>query len=149
MAGRVGDSFNTSPEVASRTPDYRVEATGPQHVQPYLDAAALSKQLVERFPAYDSIGPKFDTGKPRWSLLPSGTIIEVIKVLEFGAQKYSRESWKQVPDGRTRYYDATMRHLEAWFSGEKTDKETGISHLAHAMCNLLFLLWKDKNEQST
>jgi hypothetical protein len=28
----------------------------------------------------------------------------------------------------------------AWNDGESVDPETGISHLAHAACNLLFLL---------
>jgi hypothetical protein len=35
---------------------------------------------------------------------------------------------------------AGYRHLTAWSMGENTDPETGLSHLAHAACNMLFLL---------
>lgn len=88
-------------------------------------------------------GQKFDQGKLRWSLLPTGTVQEVIKVLEVGAVKYAANNWQQVPDARTRYFDAIMRHLHAWWQGEKIDPESGLNHLAHAACSILFLLYFD------
>ena len=91
-----------------------------------------------------SEGKKFDSGKPRWSLLPRGTLRKVIQVLEAGAVKYDVDNWKIVPDARTRYYDAMNRHIEAWWGGEKQDPETGIHHLAHATCCALFLIWLDE-----
>jgi hypothetical protein len=90
-------------------------------------------------------GVKFDSAKPRFSLIPKGTLLEVVKVLEFGAQKYAPDNWIRVPDAQTRYYDAAMRHLQAYFDGEKQDSETQLSHLAHAICCLLFLLWFERN----
>ena len=36
-------------------------------------------------------------------------------------------------------YACMMRHIVAWYRGETNDPETGESHLAHAMCNLLML----------
>jgi hypothetical protein len=93
-----------------------------------------------------SDGIKFDAGKLRYSLLPPGTIKEAVKVLEFGAQKYAPDNWKRVPDAQTRYYDAAMRHIEAWRDGEVHDPETSLSHLAHAMCCLMFLQWFDAQE---
>jgi len=54
-------------------------------------------------------------------------------------------NWQQVENPRERYYDAAMRHLYAWFNGEPKDLETGESHLAHAICCLLFLLWFESN----
>lgn len=91
-----------------------------------------------------SEGKKFDCGKPRWSLLPRGTLLKVIQVLEAGAVKYDVDNWKSVPDARTRYYDAMNRHIEAWWSGEKYDQEDGLHHLAHATCCALFLIWLDE-----
>jgi len=88
-------------------------------------------------------GQKFDQGKLRYSLLPTGTVQEVVKVLELGAVKYAPNNWQLVPDARTRYFDAIMRHLHAWWSGEKIDPETGLNHLAHAACSTLFLLYFD------
>ena len=52
-------------------------------------------------------------------------------------------NWRYVENPQTRYYDAAMRHLLAWFEGEKNDEETGLNHLAHAGCDILFLLWFD------
>ena len=89
-------------------------------------------------------GTKQDSNKPRWSLLPADTIPEVIDVLEFGAARYSPGNWAHVPDARTRYYDAMMRHIEAWWRGEKADPDSGKPHLAHACCCILFLLAFDK-----
>lgn len=93
-------------------------------------------------------GKKHDGGKPRWSLLPAGTILQVVQVLELGAIKYDLNNWQQVPFARTRYYDALMRHVHCWWSGERTDPETGCHHLAHATCCLLFLLWLDENHST-
>jgi len=88
---------------------------------------------------------KFDGRKPRWSLLPKGAVLQIIEVLEFGAVKYAENNWQRVENGRQRYYDALMRHMEAWWLGEKTDPESGLSHLAHAGCCLVFLLWLDRD----
>ena len=97
------------------------------------------------------IGIKFDGRKPRWSLMPKGTVLQIIEVLEFGAAKYAENNWQHVPNGRQRYYDALMRHIESWWRGEKNDPESGLSHLAHAGCCLVFLMWldqsNDKNKQ--
>lgn len=88
-------------------------------------------------------GRKFDTGKPRWSLLPEGAVAEVIQVLEYGAKKYAEDNWRFVDDGQRRYYDAAMRHIDAWWRGESKDPETGLSHLSHATCCLMFLYCLD------
>jgi len=90
-------------------------------------------------------GAKLDTGKPRWSLLPAGTISMVIAVLEFGAARYGVDNWQHVPDSRRRYYDAAMRHINAWLD-DPIDEDSGQHHLAHAVACLLYLMWFDKNE---
>ena len=92
------------------------------------------------------IGEKHDTGKLRWSLLPPGVMENIIRVLEHGANKYSEFNWKEVPNSRTRYYDAAMRHIQAWWEFNLSDHETGESHLAHAICCLMFMLDLDEGE---
>ena len=67
-------------------------------------------------------------------------------MLEFGAARYQVDNWMHVPDARRRYYDAAMRHIEAWLLGEQNDPESGLPHLAHAVCCLLFLIWFDNRE---
>lgn len=89
-------------------------------------------------------GQKFDSGKLRWSLIPVGVMDDYIKVLEFGAAKYSENNWQHVPNANIRYYDALMRHMEHWRRGGDVDEESGMSHLAHAMCCVSFLMWLEK-----
>ncbi len=95
------------------------------------------------FESYES-GIKHDDGKRRYSLIPKGSINKILDVLEFGARKYKDNNWKEVSNSRERYYNATMRHIDSWWNGEKNDQETGIHHLAHAATNLLFLIWFDE-----
>ena len=89
------------------------------------------------------VGRKFDGGKLEYGLLPPLALEEVVKVLTFGAQKYERDNWQKVPDAKRRYFDALQRHAWAWKQGEQMDPESGIHHLAHAMCCLMFLYEHD------
>lgn len=91
----------------------------------------------------DGQGRKDDSSKLRYSLLPVGTVNQVVQVLEFGSKKYADNNWQKVENSRTRYYDAAMRHIDAWFNGDLKDNETGLHHLAHAICCLMFLMWFD------
>lgn len=84
-------------------------------------------------------GAKYDSGKPTTALLPSKPLLEVAKVLDFGAKKYDSHNWRKGIN-YSRVFSAAQRHLLAWNEGEDLDKETNISHLAHAACNILFLL---------
>jgi hypothetical protein len=91
-------------------------------------------------------GKKYDTGKPRWNLLPWVQVAEVVQVITYGAAKYADENWKKVvsaPGGKARYTAACIRHLYAWMRGEWLDKESKLPHLAHAVCCLLFCMWQD------
>lgn len=92
-------------------------------------------------------GSKHDQGKVRWSLLPKGVVTLILQVLEFGAVKYKVDNWQHVQDHERRYYDATMRHIEAWRLKETNDPESGLPHLAHAICCLMFLVWFDKEKK--
>jgi hypothetical protein len=84
-------------------------------------------------------GLKFDLNKPRWDLLPLEPIKELVDVLTFGAEKYGPNNWRNVDDAFNRYYAALMRHIVAYKSGELYDPESKRSHIAHALCNLIFL----------
>jgi len=82
---------------------------------------------------------KYDAGKLDFALLPVDALEEIIKVLMYGAEKYSRDNWSNVGSWKT-YFNALMRHSWAWWKGEDNDAETGLSHLAHAGCCVLFML---------
>ena len=86
-----------------------------------------------------SKGQKFDNKKLRWDLLPVEAMIDVVRVLTYGARKYADNNWKKVENPHDRYYAASIRHITRWRAGYKKDKETGRSHLTHAICCLIFL----------
>lgn len=87
-----------------------------------------------------TLGMKFDLGKPLPRLLPVGPLMAIVDVLTYGATKYAPDNWKHVDDARDRYADALLRHVLAWLGGESHDAESGLRHLAHAGCCILFLL---------
>lgn len=91
-------------------------------------------------------GRKFDTDKLRWDLLPMDCVEDVVKILTFGCEKYGANNWQNVEPFEDRYYSALMRHIVAWRNGEEQDPESGLSHLAHAACNIVFLCWYEKNK---
>jgi hypothetical protein len=79
-------------------------------------------------------------------LLPPFAQEEIAKVLTYGARKYDPYNWaKGMP--WMRVYGAALRHLNAFARGEDTDPETGLSHVAHAACNLMFLLEYERFHQ--
>ena len=87
---------------------------------------------------------KGDLGKRDWGLVYWPILDRLVDVLTFGATKYTPNNWQKV--SRERYESAVMRHWSLYIQGEKVDQETGISHLAHMMCSLMFLEWFDNHE---
>jgi DNA-binding NtrC family response regulator len=88
---------------------------------------------------------KQKAGKLRHSLLMQTAINELIRVREFGAIKYpDPESWKKV--ATIDYFDAIHRHLAAWQSGEKCADDSGLHHMAHVMCNAMFIVAMEMGE---
>ena len=92
-------------------------------------------------------GKKLDQDKPRVDLVDPKFVLGVADVLTFGAKKYEPNNWQKVPDAVNRYYAAAQRHLLAWREGEKIDPESGLSHLYHVACNMMFLSWFDKENK--
>ena len=82
--------------------------------------------------------------KARLELVPWAAVNEIAEVLTFGAAKYDANNWcRGARWGR--YFAALLRHLFAWWRGEELDPETGLSHLAHAGCCLMFLMEYRRN----
>lgn len=84
-------------------------------------------------------GAKYDTGKPRMDLLSPIALNEIAKVLTFGAKKYDAHNWRKGIIF-SRLLGACLRHVFSYLGGESKDPESGLSHLAHASCCLMFLL---------
>lgn len=89
--------------------------------------------------AEPAAGKKHDAEKPPLDLLDATALLEVGRVLEFGAKKYAPNNWR-AGISRERLIAATLRHTLAAASGKRNDPESHLSHLAHAMCCLMFAL---------
>ena len=93
-------------------------------------------------------GVKYDHGKPRMELLPTKPLEEIAKVLTFGAEKYDEWNWARGFKW-SRVLGAVLRHVFSFLGGEDKDPETGLSHLAHAGCGILFILDHELNRLGT
>lgn len=89
---------------------------------------------------------KFDTNKLPLNLLSTEAMNQTAAVLKFGAIKYAEHNWRNGFQW-SRPLAAAMRHITAFNDGENTDPESGLSHLAHAACCIMFLLEFEKTHQ--
>jgi len=118
------------------------EQKSADYINAYLNEASGSR-ILEADPNGlhpNSPGAKLDAGKVRPSLVLGGfarALWEVSKVGTYGATKYTDNGWMEVADGDKRYDDAKMRHWLKEKMGEKCDKDTNLTHLAHEAWNAL------------
>lgn len=108
----------------------------------------ITKDNLHKQPVYVDIPPeknnsgvKYDQGKEMMSLLPPEALLELGKVMTYGAQKYEKENWRKGISYQ-RLMDAAQRHLLKFQSNKylDTDDESKLHHLAHAAVNLIMLL---------
>lgn len=93
----------------------------------------------EKYIPSSSEGRKDDEGKLPWHLAPWDAIRCIVKVLAFGAKKYTPRNWEKGM-AYSRLFRAAIGHLTDWWITGKPDPETGHSHLWHAGCCVLFLI---------
>jgi hypothetical protein len=91
-------------------------------------------------------GTKHDADKLPMHLLSTEALEQVAAVLQFGAQKYVANNWRK-GFVWSRPLSAALRHLLAFNAGEDRDPESGLSHLAHAACCVMFLLEFEKTHR--
>lgn len=84
-------------------------------------------------------GLKYDEGKLRYDLIPHYPIEMLAAVLTFGATKYGDWNWSHgIP--YLKLIASCSRHFWSFVSCDDVDKESGLPHLAHLMCNVAMLL---------
>lgn len=114
------------------------------HYSPVFTKNEHSEIVNTEFVTNKEGGVKADGGKVRPTILLQDlnkATNSVVRVLEYGARKYSRANYAKVENER--YLDAIGRHYMAYLSGEQNDPETGESHMAHIACCALFLIQKE------
>lgn len=96
---------------------------------------------------------RYNQGKRRWSLVHYKSLEPMIKVLEYGAAKYTKDgvpgdhNWKKGLN-QPEILESLQRHLAALMDGEKNDPESGLPHIGHIMCNAMFYSFFQENNQS-
>lgn len=83
----------------------------------------------------DAIGIR----KAPMSTVPAAVLAEVGVAMLEGACKYGRSNFRIAGVRASVYYDAAMRHLMAWWEGEDTDPDSGMSHITKAITSLVVL----------
>lgn len=111
----------------------------------YNDMYPMVGEMVEK----DEGFKKYDTGKLEYNIFPHTVLVDIVKVMMYGAHTkgYGVDNWKKCTDS-TRYYNALCRHMEAVRAGEYTDVESGLPHLSHALCNLVFWHYLEEGKRN-
>jgi hypothetical protein len=89
----------------------------------------------------DELNPKAVEGrkKRQRSFTPVGVLHEIDQGMAEGARKYGPYNWRKTPIHVSDYYNGASRHLEAWWSGEDIDPDSGIHHISKLITNLVVL----------
>lgn len=124
----------------TKTTEYVHGQVFPSLVSPSLTKGKITKEVQQQIVKELSLssGTKYDTGKPRMDLLDSSFLEEVAQVLTFGANKYSAHNWRNGIN-YSRLIAAAYRHLGSINAGEDIDPESGLPHVAHLGCCIMFL----------
>lgn len=89
--------------------------------------------------------PSATSGKPSWRLFKSlwRPLSQVVRALEQGnAKGYQPDDWQESSDPES-FYDKAIRHAT---KGVELDPESGLPHAAHAIADLLILLWHKEKD---
>lgn len=107
----------------------------------------VDQHLAETFGAIKDTNPKDAVGvrKAALSTVPMNVIAEIGVGMMEGAAKYGRHNYRAVGVRSSVYFDATMRHLIAYWEGEDIDPDSGMSHIAKALTSLA--VWRDAQMQ--
>lgn len=104
--------------------------------------ASLSAEpplLVETMTTSAAGGMKA-TKRQRYDLLPKAGLDSIAEAMAYGASsKYPDHNWRKGFEW-SKSYAAAMRHMTAHWDGETVDDESGLPHLSHAGCHILFML---------
>ena len=117
------------------------EITGPDNLLNFRLVSRFEELLTPESEQPDTVasGRKNDQGKTPYHLLSPEFLELPAQVLAFGAGKYAPRNWERGMNW-SRPFSALMRHMWAWWRGERLDPETNLPHLAHAACCIMFLL---------
>lgn len=98
------------------------------------------KPLINNSLPPSNLAERFNDNKIKWSLVSWKALEPMVKVLMFGANKYSPNNWQKGLK-YSEISESLQRHLYYFMEGEDDDPESKLSHLGHILCNAMFLSW--------
>lgn len=125
-------------EVVDETPVVPVNDASHYLAAELIDTAEKYAHVIKTGHLPGETAEHFDTGKPRMDLIDWQAMMGLAQVLEFGAKKYEPNNWRRGMEWN-RIAGSALRHISSFLAGEDLDRETGLSHIDHAMCCLMFL----------
>ena len=87
-----------------------------------------------------NVAVKADGNKSRVDLIDPEWLEGIGEVLKFGAIKYADHNWRK-GFKYSRLIGACLRHLLAIMRREDIDPESGLPHVNHLSCSVMFLAW--------
>lgn len=84
-------------------------------------------------------GKKESEGKPPMELVAPEAVVAMADVCAFGRGKYGERNWEK-GIRLTRLFAAAQRHMWEWLLGRDINEESGLSHLDHALWNLMAMV---------
>ena len=104
---------------------------------PRVSLFNLKENIMDTKPT----NPKDKVGVKKVSLsrVSSVVMMEMSLGMLEGDRKYGGHNYRVAGVLASVYYDATMRHLMAWWEGEDNDKASGLSHITKALSSLAVL----------
>lgn len=119
---------------------------------------------------------RYNEGKPQWSLVDFDSLEPLVRVLEYGAHKYSifeskdgklikgadisieeakdlelissgKDNWKLGFSDKLKILESLFRHLKDLMKGELNDKESGLPHIGHILANAMFFSYHTKQNE--
>lgn len=71
--------------------------------------------------------------------VPLPPLYELGLAMMEGGRKYGTHNYRAIGVRASTYFDASMRHIMAWWEGEDTDPDSGMAHITKAIASLFVL----------
>ncbi len=139
--GCVKEIAKVFPRMNSSVAEQTILETAKKVKELYDDHDASMEKVNSMFkgPGYEERVKNIE-GKPPMSLISPLFLEQLAQVLAHGSQKYAPNMWRSDPMPFTHEIDSVLRHILAFNRGEDADPDSGLPHLAHAACRLMFLI---------
>lgn len=117
---------------------------GGEHLDPGLNAHENAKLAETGGAISKATGPNpkdlFGSVKVSFTKVSAIALAHCAFAMMDGARKYGPYNWRAKPVITSIYIDAAMRHMLAYFEGERLASDSNAHHLGHAMaCNAILL----------